>query len=1073
MPRRDDLRKICVIGSGPIVIGQACEFDYSGVQGLRVLRQEGYETVLINSNPATIMTDPGWADRTYIEPLDLEGITSVLRRERPDAILPTLGGQTALNAAMELGAAGVLDELGIELIGASRHAIETAEDRQLFGEAMERVGLRCASGIFIHSVAEAEAAVASGRLNLPLVIRPAFTLGGQGGGFAGTIEEMRHYVAKGCAESPISQVLLEESLVGWGEFELEVIRDRLDNVIIVCSIENLDPMGVHTGDSVCVAPAMTLSDREYQALRDAAATVIRAVGVETGGSNVQFAVNRETGEIVVIEMNPRVSRSSALASKATGYPIAKVATKLAIGYTLDEIPNDLTRTTPASFEPTLDYVVVKMPRFAFEKFAGADERLTTQMKSVGEAMSIGRTFCESFGKALRSRELDTPPRLAGPVDVPLWDRYDTILARLRAGESEAALSAESGVHPWFLGELGRMVAVEESLVGRPVEAIGAAEWRLAKRHGLGDSWLAKRLGVPEAAVREARIGAGVRPVFKCVDSCAAEVEARTSYRYSTYETVHEPVTDDRPSVLILGSGPNRIGQGLEFDYCCVHAAMTFRALGYAAIMVNCNPETVSTDYDTSDRLYFEPLTIEDVLEICEREQPVGVVIQFGGQTPLRLAKRLLDAGVPILGTPFHAIDLAEDRLRFGSLLAENGLKAPDWAIAGSVDEAVTHANRIGYPVLVRPSYVLGGRAMRICYDEEMLRAGPVAPNTLVDSFVEDAIEIDVDAVADGEDVLIGAVMEHVEEAGVHSGDSACVIPPLAIGEKIEAEVRRQTRVIARALGVVGLVNVQFAVRDGEVFVLEANPRASRTVPFVAKATGMPLVEAACRVALGDRVRDLELREATPGVVSVKEAVLPFARFPGADALLGPEMRATGEVMGSGPDFATAFAKAQRAAGQPIPTVDGDRQRSVVITVNDRDKPAATMLAELFHRAGFRIYATAGTARAIQQLGTPVEEVSKVHSPEGAGTIPELIASGAVDLVVNTPLGRGARGDGYEIRRAAVQARVPCITTLSGATAAVRSLTQAWKVDPRPLQELHGFRADDRMRPDAPTAAGQH
>ncbi len=1053
MPRRDDLHRICVIGSGPIVIGQACEFDYSGVQGLRVLRQEGYETILINSNPATIMTDPGWADRTYIEPLDLEGITDVLRRERPDAILPTLGGQTALNAAMELHHAGVLEELSIELIGASVQAIATAEDRELFGRAMAGCGLRCAQSVIIHSVAEAEAAVAAGTLQLPLVIRPAFTLGGQGGGFASTPDELRHHVGRGVAESPIGQVLLEESLLGWDEFELEVIRDRLDNVIIVCSIENLDPMGVHTGDSVCVAPAMTLSDREYQSLRDAAATVIRAVGVETGGSNVQFAVNRETGAIVVIEMNPRVSRSSALASKATGYPIAKVATRLAIGYTLDEIPNDLTQTTPASFEPTLDYVVIKMPRFAFEKFAGADERLTTQMKSVGEAMSIGRTFCEAFGKALRSRELDTPPRLAGPVDVPLWDRYDTILARLRAGEAPEALAAEADVHLWFLHELARMVAVEDELAGTGLDAISPEQWRRAKRHGLGDAWLAKRLGAAEEVVRAARHEAGVRPVYKAVDSCAAEVEARTSYRYSTYESEHEPAVDDRPGVLILGSGPNRIGQGLEFDYCCVHAAMTFRALGYAAIMVNCNPETVSTDYDTSDRLYFEPLTIEDVLEVIEVERPAGVVIQFGGQTPLRLARRLIEAGVPILGTPFSAIDLAEDRQRFGTLLESIGLKAPPWAIAHDVEEAVAAADRIGYPVLVRPSYVLGGRAMRICYDAQMLRDGHVGPNTLVDAFVEDAIEIDVDAVSDGDDVLIGAVMEHVEEAGIHSGDSACVIPALAIGDEVEAEVRRQTRELARALGVVGLVNVQFAVRDGEVFVIEANPRASRTVPFVAKATGTNLVEAACRVALGERVRDLGLSETVPTVVSVKEAVLPFARFPGADALLGPEMRATGEVMGIGPDFATAFAKAERGAGQPLPGRRSDRPCAVAITVNDRDKPAATLLAQRFHDIGFTIYATGGTARAIRRLGTPVSEVAKVHAP-GAVTIPELIASGDVDLVVNTPLGRGARGDGYEIRRAAVQARVPCITTLSGASAAIQAMARAWKVDPKPLQELH-------------------
>jgi carbamoyl-phosphate synthase large subunit len=1003
------------------------------------------------------MTDPGWADRTYLEPLDLEGVTGVLRRERPDALLPTLGGQTALNLAMQLSDAGVLDELGIELIGASKHAIETAEDRLLFAQAMERVGLRCARSEVATSVAEARALVDSGQVRLPAVIRPAFTLGGQGGGFANTLEELDTVVARGVAASPIDQVLVEESVRGWGEFELEVIRDRLDNVVIVCSIENLDPMGVHTGDSVCVAPAMTLSDREYQTLRDAAATVIRAVGVETGGSNVQFALNRETGELVVIEMNPRVSRSSALASKATGYPIAKVATKLALGYTLDEIPNDLTGTTPASFEPTLDYVVVKLPRFAFEKFAGADERLTTHMKSVGEAMSIGRTFCEAFGKGMRSRELDTLPRLEGPLDVPLWDRYDTLMARLGRGEPRAALAEESGVHPWFVDELGSMADALAALAGRAPADLQPAEWRRLKRLGLADAWLAGAMSADEGAVREARRAAGVLPVYKTVDSCAAEVEARTSYRYSTYEDETEPIEDDRPSVLILGSGPNRIGQGLEFDYCCVHAVMTLRALGYAAVMVNCNPETVSTDYDTSDRLYFEPLTFEDVLAVVEAERPVGVVVQFGGQTPLRLARRLIEAGVPIVGTPYASIDLAEDRERFGRLLRDLGLEAPAWGMADDVEGAVRVARAVGYPVLVRPSYVLGGRDMRICYDEDDLRSGPVAAGSLVDRFVEDAIEIDVDAICDGEDVVIGAVMEHVEEAGVHSGDSACVIPPLALGETVEAEVRRQTAELARALGVVGLVNVQFAVQDGRVYVLEANPRASRTVPFVAKATGLPLVEAAMRVALGERVRDLDLPRPELGMVSVKEAVLPFDRFAGADALLGPEMRSTGEVMGIGPDFATAFAKAERAAGQPLPRAGGEKQPGVVITVNDRDKPAATLLAQRLHDLGFRIYATSGTARAITQLGTPVEWVSKVSTPD-ADTIVDLIADRRVDLIINTPLGRGARGDGQEIRRAAIAARVPVITTLSGASAAIQAIARAWNVEVKPLQELLGGRA---------------
>ena len=1052
MPRRDDLKKIAVIGSGPIVIGQACEFDYSGVQALRVLREEGYETVLINSNPATIMTDPGWADRTYIEPLDREGVAGVLRQERPDALLPTLGGQTALNIALDLHGAGILDELGIELIGASIDAIRTAEDRELFAQTMDRVGLRTARGETVTSVEQAEALVADGTLRLPMVIRPAFTLGGEGGGFASTLDELREHVRRGCDASPIDQVLIEESVKGWGEFELEVIRDKHDNVVIVCSIENLDAMGVHTGDSVCVAPAMTLSDREFQSLRDAAAVVIRAVGVETGGSNVQFALNRETGEIVVIEMNPRVSRSSALASKATGYPIAKVATKLAIGYTLDEIPNDLTQTTPASFEPTLDYVVVKMPRFAFEKFPGSVDTLTTQMKSVGEAMAIGRTFAESFGKALRSRELDATPRTEGELATARWDRYDLIFSRLRAGDDPAALSAESEIHPWFLEEFAAMVAAERAVTDAGLDGLDEAAMRRAKQMGLGDARIAELTGTDEKTVRDRRRALGVRPAFKSVDSCAAEVEARSTYRYSCYDAVDEPVADDRPAVVILGSGPNRIGQGLEFDYCCVHAALTLRREGYAAVMVNCNPETVSTDYDTSDRLYFEPLTIEDVLEVIDREQPVGVVVQFGGQTPLRLAARLIEEGVPILGTPFESIDLAEDRLRFGELLERTGLKAPDWAIANGPDEAVEIANRIGYPVLVRPSYVLGGRAMRICYDEETLRSGHVGPSTLVDRFVEDAIEIDVDAVSDGRDVLIGAVMEHVEEAGVHSGDSACVIPPLAIGSAVEAEVRRQTVELARALGVVGLVNVQYAIRDGEVYVLEANPRASRTVPFVAKATGVPLVDAAVRVALGERVGDLGIEETRPGMVSVKEAVLPFARFPGADALLGPEMRATGEVMGTGPDFATAFAKAQRGAGQGLPSADGDGPKGVALTVTDRDKPAAVAVAQSLVRAGFTVYATEGTARALQQMGITVETVAKID--EDGASIPDLIRQGEIALVINTPLGRGARGDGYEIRRAAVQHRVPSITTMSGAMAAVQAIERAWRVDGKALQDLH-------------------
>ena len=1045
MPRRADLETVAVIGSGPIVIGQACEFDYSGSQALRVLRAEGIRTVLVNSNPATIMTDREWADRTYVEPLDLEGVTAVLRRERPDALLPTLGGQTALNVASALHAAGVLDELGIELIGASHDAIRRAEDRDLFGETMASIGLRVPTSIIATSLQDARAGLATGALHLPVVVRPAFTLGGHGGGFASTAEELERVVERGLRESPITQVLLEESVKGWGEFELEVIRDRNDNVVVVCSIENVDPMGVHTGDSATVAPAQTLTDREYQALRDASAAVIRAVGVETGGSNVQFALNRDTGEIVVIEMNPRVSRSSALASKATGYPIAKVATKLAIGYTLDEIPNDITRTTPAAFEPTLDYVVVKLPRFAFEKFPGADTGLTTHMKSVGEVMGIGRTFAEAWGKAMRSRELDREPRTSGSVAEAEWDRFDAIQGRLTAGEDPAALAAESGVHAWFLDEWERIAHTERMLGRTPVESLVESDWQRLKELGLADARIAALAGSTEEEVRRLRLAAGVRPVFKAVDSCAAEVEAQAPYFYSAYEQEDELPERERPAVIILGAGPNRIGQGIEFDYCCVQAVRTFRGLGYDAVMVNCNPETVSTDAETSDRLYFEPLTVEDVLEVCDRERPVGVVVMFGGQTPLRLARRLEDAGVPILGTPFAAIDVAEDRERFGGILRDLDLKAPEWGIAADADEAASIAARIGYPVLVRPSYVLGGLQMRICYDEESLRERPVRPGSLVDRFVEDAVEVDVDAVCDGERTLIGAVMQHVEEAGVHSGDSTCVIPTMSLGERVEAEICRQTAAIAEALGVRGLINVQFAVRGEEVYVLEANPRASRTVPFVSKATGRDLVQAACHAALGLPV---SLPEAAEGHVSVKAAVLPFQRFAGADPTLGPEMRSTGEVMGIGPDLPTAFAKAERAAGRPLPATG-----TVFLSVCDRDKPAVPMLAALLQSLGFELVATAGTARALARIGIPVRPVMKVT--EGSPNVVDLIGEGGVHLIINTPAGRGARTDGYEIRAAAIAHGIPCITTMAGAAAAVQSIAQARPTEPVSLQELHG------------------
>jgi len=1048
LPRRADIHSVAVIGSGPIVIGQACEFDYSGSQALRVLRAEGIRTVLINSNPATIMTDGGWADRTYLEPLDVEGAAAVLRRERPDALLPTLGGQTALNLASDLSAAGILDELGVELIGASYDAIRRAEDRELFAETMAQVGLRVPTSTIATSMQDARAALASGVLRLPLVIRPAFTLGGHGGGFASTPEELEAVVTRGLRESPISQVLLEESVAGWGEFELEVIRDRRDNVVIVCSIENVDPMGVHTGDSATVAPAQTLTDREYQLLRNASADVIRAVGVETGGSNVQFALNRETGELVVIEMNPRVSRSSALASKATGYPIAKVATKLAIGYTLDEIPNDITRTTPAAFEPTLDYVVVKLPRFAFEKFPGADTGLTTQMKSVGEVMGIGRTFAEAWGKAMRSRELDGKPRTSGSVAEAEWDRFDAIQGRLTAGEDPAALAAESSVHLWFLDEWERIAHSERMLGRTPLESLVETEWRRLKQLGLADARIAELAGTDEATARRLRLAAGVRPVFKAVDSCAAEVEAQAPYFYSAYEEEDELEPPKRPTVVILGAGPNRIGQGIEFDYCCVRAVQTFRELGYDAVMVNCNPETVSTDADSSDRLYFEPLTVEDVLEVVEREQPIGVVVQFGGQTPLRLARRLEQAGVKILGTPFAAIDIAEDRERFGRVLAELDLQAPDWGIAADTDEAVEIANRIGYPVLVRPSYVLGGREMRICDDDASLRAGPVQPGSLVDRFVDDAIEVDVDAICDGERTVIGAIMEHVEEAGVHSGDSTCVIPPMSLGQQVEDELRRQTAAIAEALGVRGLLNVQFAVQGSTVYVIEANPRASRTVPFVSKATGRDLVGAACRAALG---LPIDLSEGEVAHTSVKAVVLPFQRFAGADPTLGPEMRSTGEVMGIGPDFPTAFNKAERAAGRPLPSAG-----TAFLSVRDRDKPAATMLAALLQSLGFDLVATAGTARALRRIGIPVESVRKVV--EGSPNVVEMLRDGGIQLIINTPGGRGTRADGYEIRAAAIAHRIPCITTMAGAAAAVQSIAQAQAVEPVALQDLHPYEA---------------
>jgi len=1011
LPRRTDIESICILGSGPIVIGQAAEFDYSGCQALKVLREDGFRTIVINSNPATIMTDPGFADRTYLEPLDVESVADVLRLERPDALLPTMGGGTALNLARELAESGVLDELGIELIGARLDAIQRAEDRQLFKEAVESCGLQVPRSIAITDISQLEGIPA------PAVVRPAFTMGGHGGGFAFTDDELRRQVERGLAESPIGQVLVEESIKGWDEFELEVVRDRLDNVVIVCSIENLDPMGVHTGDSVTVAPQMTLPDEAYQELRDAAIAIIRAVGVDTGGSNIQFARHRETGDVRVIEMNPRVSRSSALASKATGYPIAKVAARLAVGYTLDEIPNDLTGTTPASFEPTLDYVVVKFPRFAFEKFPGADRTLGTQMKSVGETMGIGRTFGEAFLKAFRSRELD-----AGAATP--W---------------QTLADVPEDVHPFFKRELDRIFAGLAS-VGE-IDALVADDFIRMKRLGLSDAQIAASAGTTEQAVRQRRRECGVKPAYRRVDSCAGEVEASSNYYYSTWGEVDEAApTGAKPRVVILGSGPNRIGQGIEFDYCCVHAVTTYRELGYEAVMVNCNPETVSTDYDTSDRLYFEPLDAEAVLAICEREKPVGVVIQFGGQTPLKLARIIEDAGWKILGTPFDAVDLAEDRERFAGLLKAHGLRSPEWGIAATPDEAVEIAERIGYPVLVRPSYVLGGRAMRVCYDADDVREMPPFERILVDRFIESAVEVDVDALCDGVDTYIAAVMQHIEEAGVHSGDSSCILPAPSLSFGQSQEVSRIVKILGRALGAVGLLNVQLAVTgDGEVYVLEANPRASRTVPFVSKATGVELVKAACRLAVGERLSELGLpQERPPRQWSVKAAVLPFARFPGSDPVLGPEMRSTGEVMASAADLPTALEKAERAAGRRLP-----RSGSVFISVREPDKTSAVPIAATLAGLGFQLYATEGTAAALADAGIKVLPVRKLsNAAEGEWTVLDLIRRGRCDLVVNTPEGRDARSDGYAIREAAMVQRIPCITTLSGAAAAVHAIATA-------------------------------
>ena len=1102
MPKRDDIRSVLVIGSGPIVIGQACEFDYSGTQACRVLRAEGVRVILVNSTPATIMTDPDFADATYIEPITPEVIETIIAKEKPDAILPTLGGQTALNAAMALHDRGILEKYDVELIGAKVDAIRKGEDRQVFKELVIEAGADVAASRICHTMDEVLAGAEE--LGYPLVVRPSFTMGGLGSGFAYTEADLRRIAGAGLHDSPTHEVLLEESILGWKEYELELMRDTADNTVVVCSIENVDPVGVHTGDSITVAPALTLTDREYQRLRDIGIDIIRAVGVDTGGCNIQFAVNPEDGRLIVIEMNPRVSRSSALASKATGFPIAKIAAKLAIGYTLDEIVNDITKETPACFEPTLDYVVVKAPRFAFEKFPGADTTLTTAMKSVGEAMSLGRNFVEALGKVMRSLETSrtgfwTGPdpdldvnevlaRLRTPTDGRLYDIEYAL--RLGAGVDEVARA--SGVDPWFVEQIAGLVELRAELIDAPV--LTEELLRYSKYNGLSDRQIAavRPELAGEAGVRALRRRLGIHPVFKTVDTCAAEFEAKTPYHYSSYELDPAAETEvapqaERPKVLILGSGPNRIGQGIEFDYSCVHAATTLSAAGFETIMVNCNPETVSTDYDTADRLYFEPLTFEDVLEVFFAEQSsgrggpgvVGVIVQLGGQTPLGLAERLEKAGVPIVGTLPEAIDLAEDRGRFGEVLTNAGLPAPRFGTAISFDQARRIAADIGYPVLVRPSYVLGGRGMEIVYDEESLegyiqRATELSPEhpVLVDRFLEDAIEIDVDALCDGTEVYIGGIMEHIEEAGIHSGDSACALPPVTLGRSDIEAVRRATEAIAFGVGVVGLLNVQYALKDDVLYVLEANPRASRTVPFVSKATAVPLAKACARVMLGATIAQLRDEGllartgdggSTPrnAPVAVKEAVLPFHRFRKSDgsqidSLLGPEMKSTGEVMGIDHDFGSAFAKSQTAAYGSLPT-----QGTVFVSVANRDKRSLVFPVKRLADLGFRVMATEGTAEMLRRNGIPCDEVRK-HFEEPSETNPlpsavDAIKAGEIDMVINTPYGNsGPRIDGYEIRSAAVSMNIPCVTTVQGASAAVQGIEAGIRGDigVMSLQELH-------------------
>ncbi|MFZ0887525.1 MAG: carbamoyl-phosphate synthase large subunit [Candidatus Binataceae bacterium] len=1070
MPLRKDLKSVLLIGSGPIVIGQACEFDYSGTQAIKALREEGLRLVLVNSNPATIMTDPELADRTYIEPLTAAVVARIIERERPDALLATVGGQTALNLAIELAESGVLDRFGVELIGAKLGAIKKAEDRELFKNAMLEIGLDLPASAIARSQDEGERIRCE--IGLPLIIRPSRTLGGTGGSIARDLDDFRAKLAWGLGTSPSHEVLVEQSVEGWKEFELEVMRDGADNVVIVCSIENLDPMGVHTGDSITVAPAQTLTDKEYQIMRDAALKIIREIGVDTGGSNIQFAIEPATGRMVVIEMNPRVSRSSALASKATGFPIAKIAARLAVGYRLDEIPNDITRMTPACFEPTIDYVVTKIPRFTFEKFRGAADELGPQMKSVGEVMAIGRTFKESIQKALRSLEIGSwglESRIAelgeaaaaetrASLAVPSSRRLYQVADALRLGISVSEIHNLTRIDPWFLDAIAEIVAAEPDIAQGPLDANAM---RKAKAMGFSDRRIAALRGQDEAAIAARRRGYGIRPVFKTVDTCGAEFEAFTPYLYSTYEGEDEAAPTARRKVMILGSGPNRIGQGIEFDYCCVHASLALKEDGFETIMVNCNPETVSTDYDISDRLYFEPLTFEDVIAIVEHEKPFGVIVQFGGQTPLKLAVPLARAGVPILGTAPDAIDRAEDRERFNALVEKLALKQPQGVLARGLDEALAGAQRIGYPVLIRPSYVLGGRAMEVAADQGTLEAyvkhalaASEEHPLLIDRYLEGAIEVDVDAISDGNTVVIGGIMEHVEHAGIHSGDSACVLPPRTLAPEIQRELSRQTGMLARELGVIGLINVQYAIYRGEVYILEVNPRASRTIPFVSKAIGVPLAKLAARVMAGKTLAELGfVEQRVPKHVAVKESVFPFVRFPGVDTILGPEMKSTGEVMGLDYSFAVAFAKAELAASTVLPA----RGRAF-LSVRDPDKPLLEPIARGLSELGFELVATRGTAQFIGVLGVRCESVNKVA--EGSPHVVDLIRAGKIAMVINTPEARGAR-DSFSIRRTALEMKLPYFTTMAGAQAAVEGIAalKHGTPDVRPLQEYHRRQAN--------------